>query len=61
MINLRSRYLSIPRRARLGLRHFPADTHLLDWLEASGIGFDVVTDEDLDAEGRRCSSRTRSS
>jgi N,N-dimethylformamidase len=34
-----------------GLRHFPADTHLLDWLEARGIGYDVVTDEDLHAEG----------
>src|SRR5262249_61902297 len=34
-----------------GLRHFPADTHLLDWLEAHGIAYDVVTDEDVDAEG----------
>ncbi len=34
-----------------GLRHFPADTHLLDWLEAKGIEFDVITDEDLDDQG----------
>jgi N,N-dimethylformamidase len=34
-----------------GLRHYPADTHLLAWLEAKGISFDVVTDEDLDNEG----------
>ncbi len=34
-----------------GLRHYPADTHLLAWLEAKGIAFDVVTDEDLDDEG----------
>jgi N,N-dimethylformamidase len=34
-----------------GLRHFPADTHLLDWLEQMGIAFDVVTDEDLDDHG----------
>ncbi len=34
-----------------GLRHYPADTHILAWLEAKGIGFDVVTDEDLDDEG----------
>jgi len=33
------------------LRHFPADTHLLDWLTAKGIGFDFVTDHDLDREG----------
>jgi N,N-dimethylformamidase len=34
-----------------GLRHFPADTHLIDWLMAKDIAFDVVTDEDLDNEG----------
>ena len=34
-----------------GLRHYPADTHLLAWLEAKGIAFDIVTDEDLDDEG----------
>lgn len=34
-----------------GLRHFPADTHILDWLEHLGQPFDVVTDEDLHAEG----------
>ena len=33
------------------LRHFPADTHLLAWLEARGHDFDVITDEDLDADG----------
>ncbi len=34
-----------------GLRHYPADTHLLAWLEAKGIDFDIITDEDLDDEG----------
>jgi N,N-dimethylformamidase len=34
-----------------GVRHYPADTHLLGWLEAKGIAFDIVTDEDLDDEG----------
>ena len=33
------------------LRHFPADTHLLAWLDALGHDFDVITDEDLDADG----------
>ena len=33
------------------LRHFPADTHLLAWLDARGHDFDVVTDEDLEAQG----------
>ncbi len=33
------------------LRHFPADTHLLAWLDALGHEFDVITDEDLEADG----------
>jgi N,N-dimethylformamidase len=34
-----------------GLRHYPADTHLLAWLENRGFKYDVVTDEDLHEEG----------
>src|SRR5262249_57079403 len=34
-----------------GVRHFPADTHLLDWLRVKRIAFDVITDHDLDREG----------
>ncbi len=34
-----------------GLRHYPADSHLLAWLESRGFEFDVVTDEDLHEEG----------
>jgi N,N-dimethylformamidase len=34
-----------------GLRHYPADTHLLAWLDAKGIACDIITDEDLDDEG----------
>lgn len=30
---------------------FNPDTHILAWLEEKGIGFDVVTDEDLHREG----------
>jgi len=33
------------------VRHFPADTHLIDWLTVKGIAFDVITDHDLDREG----------
>ena len=36
------------------LRQFNADTHLLDWLEAKGHRYDVVTDEDLHREGVAC-------
>lgn len=34
-----------------GLRHFAADTHLIAWLEAKGLSYDIVTDHDLDSEG----------
>ena len=30
---------------------FPADLYLIDWLDAAGHRFDVITDHDLDAEG----------
>ena len=33
------------------LWQYNADTHITDWLEEQGIDFDVVTDDDLDAEG----------
>ncbi len=52
ILNQRSGYLSYADpKAGSGLRHFPADTHLLAWLEALGHDFDVITDEDLDADG----------
>ena len=41
------------------LRHFNADTHLVDWLEAKGHRYDVVTDEDLHQEGLGCLSPYR--
>jgi N,N-dimethylformamidase len=34
-----------------GLRHYPADTHLIAWANALGIPMDIITDEDLDNEG----------
>ena len=36
---------------KTGLWSFNADTHVTDWLEAMGHGYDVVTDDDLHAEG----------
>jgi N,N-dimethylformamidase len=51
IITMRSKFLSIPELPGSGLRHFPADTHLYDWLEQKGHEFDVVTDEDLHEEG----------
>ncbi len=51
IMNMRSGFISIPEFPGSGLRHFPADTHLFDWLEAMGHNFDVITDEDLHDNG----------
>ncbi|MCY3702760.1 MAG: N,N-dimethylformamidase large subunit [Rhodospirillales bacterium] len=51
VLNLRSAFLGYVDAAGSGLRHFPADTHLLDWLDEKGYEFDVVTDDDLHREG----------
>jgi N,N-dimethylformamidase len=51
LLTMRPGYITYCDRRGSGLRHFPADTHLIDWLTAKGIAFDVVTDHDLDREG----------
>ena len=51
VLNLRSGFLSYVDERGSGLRHYPADTHLFDWLEEGGYRYDVVTDEDLHREG----------
>ena len=51
ILNLRSSCLAYVDQRGSGLRHYPADTHLFDWLEACGYRFDVVTDEDLHRDG----------
>ena len=50
-LTIRPGFLTFHDEKGSGLRHFPADTHLADWLERLGIAFDVVTDEDLDDLG----------
>ena len=32
-------------------RPLPADLYLIDWLEAKGYAADIITDDDLHAEG----------
>jgi N,N-dimethylformamidase len=39
-------------RPRERLWQLPADTHIVDWLEEKGIAFDVLTEDDLEAEGQ---------
>ena len=51
IFTMRPGFLTFNDTRGSGLRHYPADTHLLAWLEAKGIPFDIITDEDLDDEG----------
>jgi N,N-dimethylformamidase len=51
IMTMRPGYLVYHDERGSGMRGFPADSHLTDWLRAKGFGFDVLTDEDLDREG----------
>lgn len=51
LFNLRPGYVTFGNTTCSGLRHFPADTHLLAWLHARGIDCDLLTDHELDTEG----------
>jgi N,N-dimethylformamidase len=51
MLNMRPGYISSFGCQGSGLREFNADTHVVDWLDSTGQPYDVVTDEDLHAEG----------
>ncbi|MDE0810063.1 MAG: N,N-dimethylformamidase large subunit [Alphaproteobacteria bacterium] len=51
IMTMRHNFLTFDDPYGSGLRHFPADTHLIDWLDAMGHGVDIITDEDLDDEG----------
>lgn len=57
ILTMRPGYLTFDDARGSGLRHFPADSHLTDWLEEKGFAFDVLTDEDLDNEGVELLSR----
>ena len=47
------------RPKHASLWQLSADMHLVDWLESNGIAYDVLTDEDLHAEGVECLRRYR--
>ncbi len=51
ILNMRPKYSSWLGGAGSGLWQFNADTHLIDWLDDKGFACDVITDEDLHAEG----------
>jgi N,N-dimethylformamidase len=51
IMTMRPEYLVYCDKNGSGMRGFPADSHLTDWLKTKGFAFDVLTDEDLDREG----------
>ncbi len=54
LFNLRPGYITFGNTACSGLRHFQADSHLLSWLDAMHIDFDIITDRELHNEGVTC-------
>ena len=59
VLTLRPGFLTFNDPRGSGLRHFSADSHLTDWLEATGQAFDVITDHDLHCEGAALLERYR--
>jgi N,N-dimethylformamidase len=56
VVNMRPHYhLPLVRSAH----QFPADLHLVDWLQEKGFDVDVITDEVLHTEGRELLARYR--
>jgi N,N-dimethylformamidase len=51
LFNMRPGFLTFGGTPCSGLRHFQADSHLISWLHAKGIDYDLVTDLDLHNEG----------
>ncbi len=51
LFNLRPGYLTFGQAECSGLRHFQADSHLISWLHAKDISYDIVTDEELHNDG----------
>ncbi|WP_227268451.1 N,N-dimethylformamidase beta subunit family domain-containing protein [Roseobacter weihaiensis] len=52
LFNLKPGYFTFGDTDCSGLRHFPADMHLIAWLHAMGIDYDIVTDRELHNQGR---------
>jgi N,N-dimethylformamidase len=51
LFNLRPQYLTFGNTTCSGLRHFPADSHLIAWLHHHNIAYDIVTDHELHNDG----------
>lgn len=53
ILTMRPGYLTFNDPNGSGLRHFPADSHIIDWLQAKEFDVDIITDECLDNHGGR--------
>ncbi|MGB3243991.1 MAG: N,N-dimethylformamidase beta subunit family domain-containing protein [Sulfitobacter sp.] len=51
LFNLKPGYFTFGDTDCSGLRHFPADMHLIAWLHSKGIDYDIVTDRELHDDG----------
>jgi N,N-dimethylformamidase len=51
MLTMRPGFQTFAIHEGSGLRHFPADGHLVEWFRRMEIDIDVITDEDLHREG----------
>lgn len=51
LLTMRPGFLTFAIHEGSGLRHFPADSHLVEWFRQKDLAIDVVTDEDLHREG----------
>jgi len=51
LFNLRPKYLTFGDSTCSGLRHFPADTHLIAWMHHNNIDYDIITDHELHKDG----------
>jgi len=51
LFNIRPGYITFGEAECSGLRHFQADSHLIAWLHAKGIDYDIITDDELHNDG----------
>ena len=51
LFNMRPGYITFGEASCSGLRHFQADSHLIAWLHAKEINYDIITDEELHNDG----------
>lgn len=51
ILNFRPGYISSFGCKGSNLREYNADTHIIDWLDATGQAYDVITDDDLHEQG----------